>query len=464
MRHISMRPTSSSSPPSRRRFLQSAAAAGVGFWVAGRDGLAPAAGEPESAPPPSEKLNVAVIGVGNRGKNNLDAVAGVAAANVVALCDVDTTFLDAAGKRFPKAQTFRDYRLMLEKQKDIDAVLVATPDHSHFHASMLAVQSGRHVYCEKPLTHTVWEARTLTDAACKAKRVTQMGTQIHATDNYRRVVELIQGGAIGAVKEVHVFMGGGWSAGDRPKSTPPVPTSLDYDLWLGPAEEWAYHPTYVPENWRSWWNFGNGKLGDMACHHMDLPFWALGLSHPTQITPVAGPKPNATGAPEWVTVRWDFAADGKRGPVSLTWYGGDGDERLPDAWEDWKLPQKWRTGNVFVGDKGLLYADYNAHGFNEHGQPPVKTAKDFLGSKPTIAASTGHHREWVEACKSGDATAALCNFGYAGPLTETVLLGCVAYRAQTPLEWDAANLRVTNTREADRFLRREYRKGWEITV
>jgi predicted dehydrogenase len=326
------------------------------------------------------------------------------------------------------------------------------------------VQAGKHVYCEKPLTHTVWEARTLTDAARKAKRVTQMGTQIHSTDNYRRVVELIRSGAIGAVKEVHVFMDSGWSAPNgRPSSTPPVPSTLDYDLWLGPAEPWPYHPTYLPENWRSFWNFGNGKLGDMACHHVDLPYWALGLKYPTQVTPVEGPKPHPEGAPEWLTVRWDFAASDSaqspRGPVSVTWYGGSGEEHLPDAWDDWQLPKGWRVGNVFVGDKGILYADYNQHGLR-----PEKAFKDFQHPAPTIARSVGHHREWVTACKAGDPHGTLCNFDYSGPLAETVLLGCAAYRAQSPLQWDAANLRVTNTREADRFLRRQYRKGWEINA
>jgi predicted dehydrogenase len=459
-------PSSSLNAPSRRRFLQASAAAGAGFWVAGRS--LGADGDPTKVAAPSERLNVGVVGVGHRGWANIGDLAGVNTANIVALCDVDDTFMAPAAKRFESAKTYKDFRVMLDQQKDLDAILVATPDHTHFHASLMAIQAGKHVYCEKPLTHTVWEARTLTDAARKAKRVTQMGTQIHAGDNYRRVVEAIRGGAIGSVKEVHVFMSGGWSAPNgRPTATPPVPSTLDYDLWLGPAEPWAYHPTYLPENWRSYWNFGNGKLGDMACHHVDLPFWALGLKYPTQVTPVEGPKPHPDGAPDWVTVRWDFAADTQpldssrpsRGPVSITWYGGDGDEHLPDAWDDWKLPEKWRVGNVFVGDKGILFADYNSYGLR-----PTDTFKDFKAPAPTIAKSVGHHREWVTACKAGDPTAPLCNFDYSGPLAETVLLGCAAYRAQAPLQWDAPNLRVTNTRDADRYLRREYRKGWEINA
>ena len=447
----------------RREFLKTAAAAaGAGYFVATRGGVA--FGDPQQAQEEaaktvaaSEKLNVACVGVSGRGADNLNGVAANKSVNIVAVCDVDENNVNGAAMKFPKAQKYRDFRKMLE-QKDIDAVVVATPDHTHFHAGYHAILSGRHLYCEKPMTHDVWECRTLTEAALKNKRVTQMGTQIHAEANYRRVVELIQAGAIGKVKEVHTFMGNRWAAPDgRPTTEQPVPKHIDYDLWVGPAELYPYHPAYLPGNWRSFWNFGNGTLGDMACHHMDLPFWALGLKYPTKITPVAGQKPNPDGAPEWLTVRWDFPADGDRPAVNLFWWQESGEPTKPEGYDDWSPPQWFGAGNAFVGEKGVLFADYGQLALR-----PEKDFKDYQRPPESIPPSIGHHNEWIEACKKGDPLAPLCNFSYSGPLTETVLLGCAAYRAQTALDWDAANLKVTNTQAADKFLRRDYRKGWEV--
>ncbi len=251
----------------------------------------------------NEKLNIGIIGTAHRAEAN---IAGVQGENIVALCDIDDRLLGRASERFPKAKTYNDFRKLLE-QKDIDAVVVSTADHTHAPASAGALHLGKHVYCEKPLTHDVHEARVVANLAKEAKVATQLGTQIHAGDNYRRVVELIQGNAIGPVRECHVWCGKSWSGGDRPTQTPPVPDYLHWDLWIGPAPERPYHPTYLPATWRRWWAFGNGTLGDMACHYMDLPFWALDLRHPTTIE-AEGPPVHPETTPAWQIVRYEFPA------------------------------------------------------------------------------------------------------------------------------------------------------------
>ncbi|CAA9420985.1 MAG: GH109 [uncultured Phycisphaerae bacterium] len=437
----------------RRQLLGSAAAvAGAGFWVGARRGWAAAGVSP------NERLGVGVIGVAHRGAANLSDLLGVPTAEVVALCDVDDRNLAAAGERCPDAAHYNDFRQMLEKERRLDAVLIATADHTHGPASVMALDLGKHVYCEKPLTHNVFEARRVTEAAARNKRVTQLGTQIHALDNYRRVVELVRSGAVGPVREVHVFVDKVWAAkgdGARPAGEhPPVPKGLHYDLWLGPAEAWPYHPEWLPANWRRWWNFGNGTLGDMGCHYMDLPFWALELKYPTRVS-ADGPPPSEHGCPPWLTVQYDFPARGDAPPVKLNWYDAG---KKPAAYKDWNLPTgDWENGVVFVGDKGLLAADYNRRVLL-----PEKAFAGFEPPAPSIPKSIGHHAEWVEACRKGDPSAAACNFDYSGPLSEAVLLGTVAYRTGKPLEWDAANLKVTNAPEADRYVRRAYRKGWEV--
>ena len=328
----------------------------------------------------------------------------------------------------------------------------APTDHTHAPAAAHGVaDAGKHVYCEKPLTHSVFEARTLARLAGEAKVATQMGTQIHAEDNYRHVVELIRAGAIGPVKAVHVWLGtANWSGGERPKDTPPVPAYLDWDLWLGPAPERPYHPTYLPANWRRWWDFGNGTLGDMACHFVDLPFWALELRHPTTIE-AQGPPVHAETAPDKLIVKYEFPARGDLPPVSLAWYqGGERPKELTDL----KLPG-WRNGVMFVGEKGMLLADYS-----KRILLPEETFQDYVVPESTIPKSIGHHAEWIAACKDGRPTS--CNFNYSGALTESVLLGNVAFRTGKKLEWDATNLKATNCPEAEAFLHREYRKGWTL--
>jgi predicted dehydrogenase len=426
----------------RRRFLQTTATASAALLGTGP---LPAA---EKKPPPSERLHVGVIGVAGQGGYDLGEVAGAGAA-IVALCDVDEKRAGSARERYPDAQFYTDFRRLLN-QKGLDAVVIATPDHTHAVATMAALKAGLHVYCEKPLTHTVAEARLVAETAAKYKRVTQMGTQIHAGGNYRRVVELIQSGAIGPVHEVHVWCAKSFGVGDRPKDTPPVPQGLHYDLWLGPAPYRPYHPAWVPFNWRSWWDFGGGTLADMACHYMDLPFWALQLRHPTKVV-AEGPKPHPDSAAHWLIVHYEFPARDELPPVHLTWYDGG---KRPAAFAEGKLP-KWGDGVLFVGDKGMVLADYGSHKLL-----PEKAFAGFVPPKASIPNSIGHHREWVEACKSGGATT--CNFGYSGALTEAVLLGNVSYRLGQPLTWDAKTLRATNAPEAERFLRTEYRKPWTL--
>jgi len=427
---------------SRRRMLRSTALAGVGIWTSGRIGL----GEAKS---PNEKLNIAAIGVGGRGGSDLNACASE---NIVALCDVDGRRAAKNFQRYAKAKKFKDYRKMLDAvEKQIDAVVVGTPDHTHAGPSAMAMRMGKHCYCEKPLTHSVYETRVLTELANKNKLATQLGTQIHAGSNYRRVVELVQSGAIGPIGEVHVWFGGGRGGKDRPKDTPPVPPELDWDLWLGPAPYRPYHPCYVPGNWRSWWDFGNGSLGDFGCHYMDLPFWALKLRYPTNIEAEGGPVHPETTAPV-LTVRYKFPARGDLPPVKLTWYNGG--KNRPAIIEKNGLPG-FGSCVLFVGQKGMLQANYGKRAL----LPEAKFA-DFKPPEPTIPDSIGHHKEWILACKTGGPTT--CNFDYSGPLTEAVLLGNVAYRAGKKLVWEPAKLKAADCPEADRFIKREYRKGWTL--
>jgi predicted dehydrogenase len=324
---------------------------------------------------------------------------------------------------------------------------------------MAALNADLHVFCEKPLTHTVSEARAVAEAAAKHKRVTQMGTQIHAGGNYRRVVELIQTGAIGPVNEVHVWCNTYWGGGDRPRKSEAVPKHLHWDLWLGPAPERPYYHgpsdgrgngVYEPFNWRRWWDFGGGTLADMACHYMDLPFWALKLRHPTKVA-AKGPELHPETAPHGLIVHYEFPARDKLPAVKLTWYDGG---KQPALIAQKKIPN-WGNGVLFVGTKGMLLADYG-----KHKLLPEKQFAGFVPPKPFIKDSMGHYKEWVEACKSGGPTT--CNFDYSGALTEAVLLGNVSYRLGKPLTWDAKKLCATNAKDADRFIQHHYRKGWTL--
>jgi len=424
---------------SRRFFLKQSTLAGVGLWVYG--GVAAAA-----STSPNEKLNVAFVGTANQARFSIGSMQSE---YTVAVCDIDDNFLDKAVSDFPQARRFNDFRKMLdEMHKDVDAVVVATPDHIHAPASMMAIKLGKHVYCEKPLTHSVHEARALAREAARMKVATQMGTQIHAGGNYRRVVEIVQSGAIGKVREVHTWAGRAWGGGNRPKETPPTPAHIHWDLWLGPAPERPYHPTYLPANWRKWWDFGGGNIADMACHHMDLPFWALGLRHPTTVE-TEGPPVHAETCPLGLIAHYEFPARGDQPPVKLHWYDGD---KIPTEIHGIKTSG---GGNLFVGERGMMAADYGSYKLY-----PESDFADFKPPAPTIANSIGHHKEWVEACKTGAATT--CNFDYSGALTEAVLLGNVAYRTGKKIEWDAAKMRATNCPDANQYIQREYRKGWAV--
>jgi predicted dehydrogenase len=414
----------------------------------------------------NEKLNIAVIGVGGRGGSNLR---DVGAENIVALCDVADSAVERAARYHPKAQRFRDYRKLYERANEFDAVVVSTAEHTHAFATLPALQMGKHVYCEKPLTHNVWEARIIREAAAKAKVATQMGTQMHATENYRRVVELIQSGAIGPVHDVHVWVGRAWGrqskeaaqrnkdivyVTERPKEASPVPAGLDWDLWLGPAPERPFNEVYYPgPKWYRWWDFGNGTMSDLGSHFNDLPFWALKLQVPLSIEAFGDP-PHPEIAPASMRATYEYGPRGDLPPVRLHWYQG---EEKPELWKTGAIPdpKKWDSGFLFEGAKGMVLADYTRNMLL-----PEKDFRDFVRPQPFIPRSIGHHAEWILACKTGAPTT--CNFEYAGWLTEANHLGNVAYRAGKRLEWDPVKLHASNAPEADPFIHREYRKGWTL--
>ncbi|MCH9656840.1 MAG: Gfo/Idh/MocA family oxidoreductase [Planctomycetes bacterium] len=428
---------------SRRDFLKSttagAAAISTGVWT----GLAPAASKSANG-----KLNIACIGTANRAAADIDGVKGE---NIVALVDIDSNYLDRASANFPGARRYADYREMLESEDGkIDAVVIGTTDHHHAPASIRAIRKGLHVYCEKPLTHTVQEARIIAQEAKKHGVATQLGTQVHASDNYRRVVEIVQSGILGDVNEVHVWVGKGWGGGELPSDTQEPPKNLSWDLWLGPAPVRPFAAgRYHPAQWRRWWQFGQGTLGDMACHYMDLPFWALDLRHPTHCE-AEGPEVHPETCPHGLTVRYQFPKRGKLVPVKLTWYDGN---MIPKKVAGERVPG---SGVMFVGTEGTMFANYGGYKLF-----PKEKFADFKPPKQTIPKSIGHHAEWIKACKDGSPTT--CNFDYSGALTEAVLLGNVSYRAKSPLEWDAANLKATNCPAADKYISKEYRKGWEVS-
>jgi predicted dehydrogenase len=427
----------------RRDFLTTttagAAAVSSGVWTGA------ALAESRSA---NEKLVIACVGTANRALADIDGVAGE---NIVALCDVDSKHLAPQKERFKDARTYSDYREMIEAEADkVDAVVIGTADHSHAPASIRAIRKGLHVYCEKPLTHTVEEARIIAEEAKKAGVATQLGTQIHAGNNYRRVTEIIQSGAIGDVTECHVWVGKGWGGGDLPEKADEPPKNLNWDLWLGPAAERPFAKgRYHPAQWRRWWAFGQGTLGDMGCHYMDLPFWALKLRHPTNVE-AEGPEVHPETCPLGLTVRYKFPSREDMPAVDLTWYDGD---QIPKEIAGERVPG---SGVMFVGSEGMMYANYSSYKFF-----PKEKFATFEPPAPSIPDSIGHHAEWIKACKDGSPTT--CNFDYSGALTESVLLGNVAYRSGKALEWDGAKLKVTNAPEANKFLTKEYRKGWDVS-
>ena len=414
----------------------------------------------------NEKLNIASIGAGGKAAGDIGEVASE---NIVALCDVDQNRASGSFNRFPKAKRFVDYRRMLDELDcEIDAVIVATPDHHHFHASMAAIRQGKHVYCEKPLTHSVWEARTLTEAARKAGVATQMGNQAQAADETRRVQEFVMDNAVGPIREAHIWtdrpsrglFAEYWPQGiNRPSETPKTPDTLDWDLWIGPAPMRPYNPAYAPFAWRGWWDFGTGALGDIACHYMDPVFRALKLGAPKSVE-AASTRVNTETFPLGSMITYQFPERGAMPPVELVWYDGGLRPARPPVAVDGDLMGD--NGLLLVGEKGFLFTDWTTWRIypnrlaKEYGEPPKK-----------LDRSIGHHKEWIQACKGGPAAGS--NFDWAGPLTEAVLLGNVALRAQlrepltkARLEWDSKSLSFTNLPEANAFLRRDYRAGWEV--
>lgn len=430
----------------RRRFLASTSAAviGAGYFA----GSLPA----EESNSPNERLNIASIGTTGRAGSNLR---GVATQNIVAMADVDDSLMAKAAELYRSARRYRDFRKMLDKEEaNIDAVLVSTADHTHAVAAAMAMHQGKHVYCEKPLTHTVVEARTLADLAAENKLVTQMGTQIHAGDNYRRVVELVQSGAIGPVREVHVWVGVDYSGKTFGKPQP-VPSHLAWDLWLGPTAKRPYSEGIHPFNWRWFWDYGTGGLGDFGCHYIDLVHWALDLRHPTKIS-AAGPKPHPHYTTSGLTVKWQHPARDKLPPVELTWYDGGKKPALLEELKDAAgKPLDWKSGQLFVGSEGMIISNYS-----KHMLLPVEKFADFQRPEPYIPDSIGHHAEWLNAIKTGGPTT--CNFSYSGALTEAVLLGVAAYRSGETIEWDAEQLVCRGADRAQQLLHTEYRKGWQL--
>lgn len=429
-------------PVNRRRFLKCSAWAGIGFWAAG----SAKAGRCRS---PNERLQIGVIGAAHRGAAN---AAGVRSENLVAFCDVDESHL-AIAKTFPSARMFVDWREMIDL-KEVDAVVVSTTDHTHAMISIAAMRAGKHVYCEKPVAISVEEARRVRETCRQSKVATQHGTQVHASENFRHTAKMIQQGEIGAVREVHVWCtrdGGGW---DRPQGDHPVPPSLHWDLWLGPAPARPYHPAYLPGcgKWNKYWDFGAGTLGDMGSHLIDFPFAALQLAHPTTIEAEGEPRNNET-YPAWLKARWEHPANSARPAVRVFWYDGIQRPKAPEVVNvnDWH-------GILYVGDEKMLWVNYGGYAVL-----PTEDPESFRPPRPNVPPTSslqGHYEEWITACKTGSPTS--CNFDYAGLLIEHNMLGVVAFRSGRKITWDAQDGKVVDCPEADPFLRRTYREGWAL--
>ena len=450
-------------PINRRKFMAASSAFGL-IQIVPRNILGGA--HHTSA---NEKLNIAGIGVGGQGSTNMRKCQDD---NIVALCDVDHSYAAETFTRYPKATVYTDYRVMLEKQKDIEAVLIATPDHTHYVIAKAAMELGKHVYLQKPMTHTVLEAKKLREAAHYHKVQTQMGNQGHSSEHIRLLKEWLEDGIIGDVEQVYAWTdrpvgGNPWSDfAVKAKETeePPVPNNLDWDLWLGPAEYRAYHPDYHPKTWRAWMDFGTGSLGDMGCHIIDPAFWALDLGHPESIeaTSTHWIEEVATQTyPRASMVQYQFPARGKKPPVKLNWYDG---RLLPprpdDLPDDIKLPN---SGALLVGKDGLIM--HGSHGAGGLRVFPDSKFKAYQRPTPSIprvqGGQQGHVTDWIRACKDG--RPASSTFDYGSALTETVLLGVLAIRAKNQkLYWDSDTYSFSNNAEANALLHPPYRDGWAL--
>ena len=437
---------------SRRQFIAGVSASAASAMIVPRHVL----GRGRQAP--SDTLNIAGIGVGGRGRADVQACRGQ---NIVALCDVDPGHAAATFNEYPKAATYADYRQMLDHESDIDAVIIATPDHTHAVIAMEAMRRGKHVYCEKPLTRTVAEARALADMARTSGVATQMGNQGHALEGTRQIREWIEAGAIGTVREVQYWTNRAiWpQAIDRPTDAHHIPPGLDWDLFLGPAQERPYHPAYHPFRWRGWWHYGTGALGDIACHSMDAAFWALELGQPTRIDAETTPL-FAETAPAVSRITYQFPGRGSRPPVTFVLCDGGLAIPRPSALAEGERLPGGNSGQLFVGDEGVLGADI--YGREPHVFPTSRH-RDLIAGRPpqTYPRSPGAQLEWIEACK-GHGTPGSNFADHSGPLTEICLLGNLAVRTGKTIEWDAAGMRATNVPEANAFLDEPYRTGWSL--
>jgi predicted dehydrogenase len=447
-------------PMSRRSLLQKTALSGVaaGFTIVPRHVLGGA-----GHVAPSEKMNIAGIGIGGMGAANLK---NLESENIVALCDVDPSYAAPTIQRYSSARFYNDYRVMLDRQKDIDGVLIATPDHTHAVITMAAIRAGKHVYCQKPLTHDVYEARMLAKAASGSKVVTQMGIQGHSGEGIRQLSEWIWAGLIGEVREVdawcsltyypwgHASWSSQWS--ERPRETPPLPTGLDWDLWIGPAPMRPYHRAYHPATWRCWWDFGCGMMGDRGVHTLDPVVSALKLTAPTSVDATCCGSTKEVH-PLAAVVTFQFPARGCLPPVKLTWYEGLEAPRPPELEDGVKLPAE--GGAIIKGTKGTIMS--GLYGFNSPQLLPASRMKQVELPKPVLPRVQGSHEmDWVRASKCGGRAGA--DFSYSGPLTETCLLGNIAKRVESRIVWDADKLRITNNNDANKYVHTEYRKGWTL--
>jgi predicted dehydrogenase len=449
---------------SRRAFLASAAALGAGSPLVGTQ-----LGADRAQPSPGEPVRLGVVGVGGRGHDNLAALRE-AGAQVVALCDCDLRQTANAFGELPQARQYTDWRRMLEREKELDAVVVSTPDHNHAIIAIAAMKLGKHVYCEKPLAHSIWEAREMARVAKASGVVTQMGTQGHAFEGTRRAVEVMRAGVLGDVTELHVWTdrpAGWWPQGiERPSDRPPVPTELDWDVWLGPAPARPYHPAYVPFKWRGFWDFGTGAIGDMGIHNLDTAFWGLELGLPSSAivrdaSPALTDPRRKETAPLWSIIEIRFPPRGKRPGVTMTWYDGG---KLPPAelFQGEPIISK-DGGSLVIGRKGTLFTR-TWHGGESDADMfvllPRKTFDGFESPKPTLPRTASHHREWLDACRGR--AQSLSPFGYAASLTEALLVGNLALRAGQAIDWDAEHMRATGAPAADAFIHPPARTGWSF--
>jgi len=443
----------------RDLFARAAAAAGAAAVAA----IVPrhVLGGPRNIPP-SEKMNVAGIGIGGMGAANLR---NLQTENIVALCDVDERYAGGTFARYPDAKRYVDYREMLDREKDIDGVVIATPDHTHAVISMAAIRAGKHVYCQKPLTHDVYEARMLAQAAKEAKVATQMGIQGHSGEGARLICEWVWAGLIGEVREVDAWCSltyypwghASWSSqwGERPKETPEVPEGLNWDLWIGPAPMRPYHRAYHPRTWRCWWDFGSGMMGDRGAHTFDPVFWALKLGAPESIdATTCGNTPEVHPLSAIVTYR--FPARGDMPPVKLIWYEGTRPPRPLDLEDGRQMPAE--GGALIKGTEGTIMC--GVYGNSPRIIPESKMQAAKLPEKTLPRVGGGHEQDWARACKSGEPAGA--DFSYSGPLAEVCCLGNVAQRVDARIEWDAEKMQVTNLAEANKYVRGEYREGWKL--